>query len=205
MRFRRGGSFRRTRRPREPVAWFRQEISVFAAPAFNTPLALEVFDPSVLVVNPQDLRLTLRRLKLEIFPTVTFSAAAAQGIILGLGVYMTGSAAGLETRDPLFTVAEDQETDWLYLAHTSTTIPAGASVGFFNSTAASGGAANPLRGTSFDALSPDIRAMRKLDMNQTIAVSVNLKRLDAATFAAPTQTRFGFVVDVSALYSRTMK
>lgn len=193
-RFHRGAG----RRPKEPVSWFRQEANVFNASAFGTAFGLTIFDPESVVFGTVDSRITVRRMKLEIFPTFTFTAAVAQGLVLGIGVYMTDAAAPI--RDPLLTTEEDQETDWLYLAHLPFAIAAGAGV------VTPGDVASSIRGSQhFSWNCPDVRSMRKVDTQQIILLTVNLKRLDAGTFAAPTQSRSGVVLDSSVLYSRTMR
>lgn len=188
-------SFRGGKRPKEPVSWDRREASAFNASAFGTPFALQVFDPTLFVSGNQDTRLTVRRLFLDIFPTFTFSAAVAQALVLGIGVELIDNGAA-SFHDPLMPAAADQRADWLFLAHVLTPISAGAGV-------------YTASDTGFQGLpskfSPIIRSMRKVDQDQVISVSINLKRLDAATFAAPTQTRSGVVIDSSVLFSRTMK
>lgn len=198
LRFRRRvrAGFRRP--PREPVSWFRQEASTFNANAFGvTTGPLTLFDPESVVFGSVDTRITVRRLKLALSFTYTRSAGVAQALVLGLGVYMTDASGPI--RDPLLTTEEDQETDWLYLAQRTLGDVGGAGVAtptIFGT---------PITGSAFDFASPDIRAMRKLDNQQVIVAVANLKRLDPATFAAPTLSRQGLVADISTLYSRTMR
>lgn len=197
MRFRRRGGFRR-RGIKEPVSWFRAETRSHNTNAFGVADKQVLFDPESVVFGNVDTRITVRRIKLEMFPYFNFTAnAAAQFLITGIGVYMTDASAPI--RDPLLTTEEDQETDWLYLAHVADTVQSGASILCSNANT------GDIRGFAFDALAPDIKAMRKLDNQQLIVMSWNCKQLDITDFTAPTQSFSGVTTDVSVLYSRTMR
>lgn len=195
--FARRRAFRgRGRAQREPVSWDRRELSTYSASAFGVVQSVTVFDPTVFVAGTQDVRLTVRRLLLEVFPTVTFSAAVAQGIIFGIGVEFRDASS--TAHDPLLTGTTDQQADWLYLGRTIFGIAAGPGTVVLGD--------SRLRGKmDWDVFCPNIRAMRKCDQEEVLSVNFNMKRQDPATFAAPTVTRQGFVVDSSVLFSRTMR
>lgn len=175
--------------------WDRQETSFFSANAFGTVSELAIFDPRTVISGNQDLRLTIRRVLLDIDILFTFSAAVAQPLIVGIGLYARRVTEG--AHDPLLTAAEDQRADWMWLTHFNFTIAAGAG------SYVTGEFGSQVNGTSLNH--PSIRAMRKLDQDELLVLAANTKRADPATFAAPTQTRFGIVADASVLYSRTMR
>lgn len=194
-RFHRGGG----RRPKEPVSWLRQEIFTRNATlGLGNPLAIAVFDPELVVFGNIDTRITVRRIKLEVMPHYHISAnTAAQALVFGMGVYMAG--AGEPGRNPNLVTEEDQETDWLYLCHTTALVAAGVSDVF------PANEAEDIRGTAYDANAPDIKTMRKLDAQQTIVCSIAVKQLNITDFTAPTITIGAMTLDASVLYSRTMR
>lgn len=174
--------------------WDRNELTGFAATGFGTVLGVDVFDPTAIVAGNQDLRVTIRAMRLTIFPTFTFSAAVSQGLVIGLGAYIRRATETI--RDPLLPAAADQRADWMYLAYENFSIAAGAQVIIASDTTFQG---------DNSIFRPRIRAMRKMDQDELVTVCLNAKRLDAGTFVAPTQTRVGMVIDASVLYSRTRR
>lgn len=185
------------RRAKEPVSWLRSEtFTRNATLGLGTALQTVIFDPESVVFGAVDTRITVRRIKLEVFPLVTVTVnAAAQVLICGMGVFM--GDASLPQRNPNLVTEEDQETDWLYLSHRPLTIAAGA---------ASYTLENFQRGnTAWDAFAPDIRSMRKLDNQQVLLCTIAFKQLDITDFTAPTVTVGASMIDASVLYSRTMR
>lgn len=187
---------------REPLHWFRQEkFDATNSPVFGTAFASIIFDPTTVQAGIQDLVVTLRAIRIECFPSFTFSASTAIPLICGIGVYIdetAGAASGL-TRDPLLATAADQRTDWLYLARKEETAPAGALrlVPGINTLAP-----RPPGGADWNA--PFIKAMRKMDQDQQLILSVNLKRQDTAD-TAPTLSRTALTTDVSVLWQMTRR
>lgn len=199
MRTRRrfGGGFRRG--VKEPVSWFRDTAFLRTASAFGAAQAITYFDPEAVVFGNVDTRITTRRLKAEVMPFIVLTAAVAQPLVCSWGIYVADPGLTV-ARDPALATEEDQETDWLYLTRFPFTIAAVAAA-----TAIVPSISVPIRGSSWDGFSADIRAMRKLDNQQILALSWNFTQLDITDFAAPTETFSGVKAFRSTLYSRTMR
>lgn len=198
MRFRRRtrGSFR-SRGSREPLMWDRAEVLQRSALGFGVVDFAVLFDPSTIVAGNQDLRVTVRRVLLYVSPFLVFSAAVAQALVFGMGIYI--KRVGEPARDPLLAAAADQRADWMALQYKGVVVGAGAQTTFL------GVADTLITGGARSSLLFDVRAMRKMDQDEQLVLCHNDKRIDAADFAAPTETARAVNVESSVLYSRTKR
>lgn len=151
----------RGRGTREQLVWARG-ISSFTL-SNVTPLgAIAIFDPAVAIATGLDERLTVRRIKLGFQRAITASVGALSAIsFTDQGIYLGGTSETVRT--PSLLAAADRQADWLYLRRSPFTNPsAGALLGI-----------TPILE---EDTTIDVRAMRKVDVDQQIV----------AVFSAPT-------------------
>lgn len=184
-RFSRGGFGRRGARRKEPVSWIRSASN--AANAAGAGAALTLFTPNVLVTGAQDLRLTLRRLKVDILPVITAAPTNADSFLVW-GIILVGITEGVPS--PLFITAADQRADWL--SH--------GIIG--NNQYRQAAQTEAIAGTAKDMVI-DVRAMRKVDADQAIVLTYDI--FNPATGAIDATGRVQLNAFSSALFSRTMK
>lgn len=178
----------RGRRPRNPVFWTRQDNVAAQA---GGPVALTTAAPtsaltlfqSTIVDSGIDQRLTVRRIRLAL--NFQGQAVVDNDLEITAGVVFTMATATV--RKTTMALAVDQQEDWLDLWR----IPINAV----------GGAPSSLFFTP-GPLVRDIRAMRKVDENQIIAIAFTLSRGENAGALSAAQT-VNVTVLSSVLFSRT--
>lgn len=179
-RFRRGGS--RFRAFREPRTWVR---GINAIASVNGALnAAGVFVPNTLNLTTVDTRLTLRRMILDTVAIESVASAAANvQLVCGVAMFDIGAP----NPDPDMLVARDTETDWLDLFQINPRVSAGRSLSW----------------DSYTGHIRDIRAMRKVDNTQQIAVTLKAKNADTGVALADGTYRLRW--SFSVLFSRTSR
>lgn len=201
MRFRRRSFHRGARAPREPLFWDRlpQQTTVDVSGVYGAVAGITVFDPTTVIAGNQDMRITVRRIRFVFATKLVDTAGSNIGQMVAAGIYV--ARAGEPDRDPLYTAAADERTDWMW--HWSTTIfgAAAAETIIVGPAAGSAQGANAIDGNDLCS----VRAMRKLDQDEVIRLVFSRKRLDPAVDAAPTTTRQVIGVIPSTLYQRTMR
>jgi len=177
---RRGGGFRK--RFREPVIWNRGTNAI--ASTAGSLNAAGVFLPNTINLTTLDERLTLRRLILDTDVVEdTASAVANVDILCGVAMYTIGAP----NPDPQFLAPRDTETDWLDVW--TAPVRRGATQIF-----------------SYEAWPQrirDIRAMRKVDNTDQIAVAI--KAINATTGVALADGVYRLRWTFSALFARTSR
>lgn len=193
FRRRRFGGFSR-KGTREQLLWFRQVVTNTDAAAFGVPLTNTIFNPTTFQAGNIDEQWTIRRVKLQAYTRDTFSAATAQILQHFAGVAIVGVG---ETPSPALRTAGDQDTDWMALGEGGLTIVGGAS----NVQQSPAVSPNPQSG--FNPWAFDIRAQRKIDMDERLVYQVD--DLANGTDGNPTRSARICTVFVSVLFQRTRR
>lgn len=199
MRFRRRSSRGFSRRgTREQLIWARQNTRQVVTTGFGNPVSLSVFTPSgILASATLDERFTIRRLRLQCNWKAVYTAGAQVPFYFVLGVELLGQQE--PAADPALAAATDQQADWLAIQACNAFIPSAAAV-----TIASNDA-NGITGGQNRLGDIDVRAMRKVNTDQSIVVTLNEKQVDPAVDGAPTRSRLVLDVHASVLFQRTRR
>lgn len=197
---------RRSGGGREPVMFDRREGStggvgtnIAAAGAAGVAAFSTLFDPTNVIAGMQDLRLTLRRLRVLLSGVATLGGAggavANDVFTIFMGITLASPA---ETPDPAVIGATGQRDDWLWL-YTQQLQFTGAAPQSFS--------VIPTYNLKNQIGLIDVRAMRKIDQDQTIQFVAKVNTAEPSLTSAHTvaTATLQFQLVSSALYSRTMK
>lgn len=212
MRFRRR-SFGRARKPREPVMQDRRVIHVTAntnilsdqtsGQPLVSPIAT-LWNPTDVVAGMQDLRLTMRRLRVSFVISTTITGAGlGNGDIIPLYFGIALSTAG-EQADPSVAGTRGQRDDWLWLAMVPQQFTGASPQSFVNLPV--------LRNIENQPNFIDIRTQRKLEQDEVILLYAMVLSLapngsvgSNSPDTLPTAATLRGQVQTSVVYERTMR